>query len=115
MAQQPLESIWTSRIDQRPGQLGAIIFAALISAGCGGSDTSGSSGQSGTQSYSVGGAISGLVGSGLVLSNNASDTVAVSANGAFTFASSLAAAGTYSVTIVSQPVNPSQTCSVGNG
>ena len=62
---------------------------------------------------SVGGTVSGLAGSGLVLSDG--ESLAISANGPFTFPTRLAGVGTYDVWISVQPVNPSQTCVVTNG
>ncbi len=52
-------------------------------------------------------------GAGLVLRNNGGDDLAVSANGAFTFATSLTSGSTYAVTVATQPSG--QTCSVSNG
>jgi hypothetical protein len=68
-----------------------------------------------TSSYTVGGTVSGLTGSGLVLRNNAGDDLAVTANGSFTFATPVAKGATYSVTVVTQPANPAQTCVVAYG
>jgi len=68
-----------------------------------------------TNTYSVGGTVSGLTGSGLALRNNGGDDLAVNASGAFTFATSVASAGTYDVTVLAQPSNPSQTCTVTAG
>jgi hypothetical protein len=45
--------------------------------------------------YTVGGEISGLAGSGLVLVNNGGDNLAVSADGPVTFASALAKGAGY--------------------
>jgi hypothetical protein len=60
--------------------------------------------------YRVGGTISGLASTGLVLANG-SDTVTPAANAtAFTFAHPVAFGGTYSVTVQQQPV--AQTCAV---
>jgi hypothetical protein len=63
-----------------------------------------------TNTYSVGGAISGLLGAGLVLQDNAADDLAASASGAFTFPIKIASGKTYAVTVKSQPTSPSQTC-----
>jgi len=63
--------------------------------------------------YSVGGNVSGLAGSGLALQNNGGDTLAVAANGTFTFATELEEGSAYSVTVSTQPTD--QTCSVANG
>ena len=63
--------------------------------------------------YTVGGTVSGLTGTGLVLQNNNASDLAVAANGAFTFATPVAVGASYSVTVKTQPSG--QTCSVGNG
>jgi len=65
----------------------------------------------------VGGSVSGLIGSGLVLQDNGGDNFIVTGNGnvTFTFASSLNAGATYAVTVLTQPANPTQTCTVVNG
>lgn len=90
----------------------AAAFASLlILAACGG----GGGGGGGGPSYSVGGSISGLVGSGLVLKDGAGNSVSVSESGPFTFPTSLGAGASYEVTVSSPPVNPSQTCAVSNG
>jgi 6-phosphogluconolactonase len=69
--------------------------------------------------YTVGGTVTGLSGSGLVLQdlsgNNASITLAISTNGSFTFATRIANGTTYAITIQSQPANPAQVCTVSNG
>jgi hypothetical protein len=63
----------------------------------------------------IGGTVTGLVGSGLELRNNAGNPLAVSANGTFTFSGTVASGGAYSVTVGVQPTSPSQTCSVAAG
>jgi N-acetylneuraminic acid mutarotase len=67
--------------------------------------------------YSVGGAVTKLVGNGggLHLQNNGSDTLSVDANGTFAFATQVASGSTYSVTISAQPSTPAQRCGVTNG
>ncbi len=67
-----------------------------------------------TNTYSVGGDVSGLSGSGLVLQNNAGDDLAVAADGSFTFATALDDGSNFAVTIATQPSSPSQTCSLTN-
>lgn len=59
--------------------------------------------------YTVGGTISGLVGS-VTLQNGGADDLSISSNGPFTFATPIADAGVYSVTVSSQPT--SQICTV---
>lgn len=61
--------------------------------------------------FSVGGTVSGLSGS-LTLANNGGDLRSVSASGAFTFATELAAGATYNVTVATQPDD--QTCTVAS-
>jgi len=63
--------------------------------------------------YTVGGSVSGLSGSGLALQNNGADTLSIAASGSFTFATALADSSAYMVTVSSQPAG--QTCSVTNG
>src|ERR1700722_8361573 len=69
--------------------------------------------------YTVGGTVSGLSGSGLVLQDlsgsNASVSLAISANGGFAVTPRVANGTTYAVTIQSQPVTPAQVCTVSNG
>ncbi len=79
-------------------------------AGCGGC-----CGSTAATAYTVGGSVSGLAGTGLVLQNNAADDKAIGADGAFTFAVSLANSVNYAVTVKSQPSNPAQTCTVNSG
>ena len=63
--------------------------------------------------YSVGGTVSGLTGTGLALQNNGVDTLAIAADGPFTFLTELVDTTAYAVTVSAQPT--SQTCSVTNG
>jgi 6-phosphogluconolactonase (cycloisomerase 2 family) len=63
-----------------------------------------------TQTHTVGGSVSGLVGSGLVLQDNGGNDLAIAANGNFVFSAAVAIGSAYAVTIKTQPVNPSQTC-----
>jgi len=65
--------------------------------------------------YTVGGTVSGLSGSGLVLQDNADDNLSVNSNGAFSFARALATGSAYSVAVLAQPGNPTQTCAVTSG
>ena len=72
-------------------------------------------GHPGTTTYTIGGTVSGLAGTGLVLADDGGDDLAVKANGAFTFATAVASGGAYAVTVVTQPTNPAQTCTVTTG
>ena len=64
-------------------------------------------------SYVIGGSVSGLTGSGLVLQQNGGDDLPVAADGSFAFATPVIDGGNYSVTVSVQPVD--QTCVVANG
>jgi hypothetical protein len=66
--------------------------------------------------FTVGGSITGLDGSGLVLQDNGGDNLHVSGTGNvnFTFATPLIPGAAYAVTVLTQPANPSQTCNVAN-
>ena len=84
----------------------------------GGSGTVGSADVTGipvscTNTYKIGGTVSGLVTLSVVLQDNGADDLTVSASGSFTFATPLAAGGTYAVTVLTQPAG--QNCSVSNG
>ena len=68
-----------------------------------------------TKTYTVGGTVAGLAGSGLVLQDNLGDNLSISADGAFTFATPVASSAPYSVTVLTQPSSPTQTCVVASG
>ena len=63
----------------------------------------------------IGGTVSGLSGTGLVLRDNGGDNFTVTQNGTFTFATALATGAAYAVTVATQPSSPAQTCTVANG
>jgi hypothetical protein len=65
--------------------------------------------------YTVGGVVTGLSGSGLILQNNAGSGLAVTAPGVFAFSSKLVSGAAYSVTVATQPALPAQTCTVADG
>ena len=67
-----------------------------------------------TDQFSVGGSVSGLEGDQVVLQNNGGDDQVLTADGGFTFAPQDDGTN-YDVTVLIQPSNPSQTCSVSNG
>jgi 6-phosphogluconolactonase (cycloisomerase 2 family) len=74
-----------------------------------------SCGTSSGYSYTIGGTVSGMVGNGMVLQNNGGDDKSISANGSFSFDTSLTSGTVYAITVKTQPTNPSQTCSVSKG
>jgi N-acetylneuraminic acid mutarotase len=96
-------------MDSRSSRIcSAVAFAAIGLASCG--DGGGS-----PAPVTVGGTVLGLTGSGLVLTNNGTDPLSVPRDGPFTFAVSVPEGAGYSVSVLTQPLNPSQTCAVANG
>lgn len=94
----------------------AILAVPLVFAGCGGGGGDSPeppSPPNGPTIYTVGGSVTGLTGTGLVLRNNGGNDSAISANGAFTFSASLTNGSSYSVSVANQPSN--QSCVVANG
>ena len=69
----------------------------------------------GVSSFTIGGTVGGLAGSGLVLQNNAEDDLPIGANGSFTFVTPLVDGSDYAVTVLTQPGEPVQACEVTNG
>ena len=68
-----------------------------------------------TNAYTVGGSVSGLAGTGLVLQNQGGDNLARNADGSFAFPTALSSGQSYAVTVLTQPTSPTQTCVVTNG
>src|SRR5690606_10252201 len=65
--------------------------------------------------YSVGGTVTGLEGSGLVLTGVGYADLTIADDGPFVFAQNLSSGSLYDVAVKQQPTNPSQSCSVVNG
>ncbi len=70
-----------------------------------------------TPNYTVGGQVEGLMGNGLVLQNNGGNDLPVSADGVFSFgnAGAMTSGSSYTVTVLTQPKSPNQTCAISNG
>lgn len=67
-------------------------------------------------SYTISGRVTGLAGSGgLVLQNNGANDLSVRANGAFQFSTTVTSGGAYNVTVLTQPSNPVEQCTITNG
>jgi hypothetical protein len=97
-----------------------MLTAVLAASGCGGGSGGDADGAAGgldgptapAPTYTVGGTVSGLIGT-LVLQNNDGAELSVSSNGSFTFAGTFSSGADFSVTIVTQPAG--QTCIVAAG
>ena len=92
--------------------IGSVTFLALLMVGCGG----GASSPSPPATYTVGGTVTGLSSSGLVLSSDFGGDLAVSASGSFTFGTRLPVGSAFNVGVKNQPTSsPAQYCQVVNG
>jgi hypothetical protein len=89
-----------------------LTFLLLTFSACGGGQ-----GSSQNTHFTIAGTVVDLAGTGggLVLQNNGGDNLMVNANGNFQFASPVNSGSGYSVTVLTQPSNPAQTCTVANG
>lgn len=110
----------------------AVLALACALAGCGSDGSAGAVSQTGLSSmgsppaskgtssgsgdsYTVGGTVTGLAGTGLVLEVNGSQSLAVGANGTFSFPGSLPSGSSYLVTVQSQPAVAREICSISSG
>jgi hypothetical protein len=93
----------------------AVAVAAVALSACGGHENAfGGGAVPAPPTYTIGGTVTGLTGTGLVLQNNAADNLIVQANAtSFTFPTVVAASAAYAVTVQAQPAN--QTCTVTGG
>jgi len=88
-----------------------LLTLAACGGGGGGSTSTPSAGP-----FTLGGSITGLNGSGLVLQNNGgSDLTVASGVSSYTFASSVPKDSSYNVTVLTHPSSPTQICSVTGG
>lgn len=71
-------------------------------------------GQPGDIELSVGGTVTGLLGAGLVLQNNQGDDLLIEGNGPFRFPTMLLDGSEYEVSVLTEPSNPSQVCTLAN-
>ncbi len=98
--------------------IGSVTFLALLIVGCGGGggDSSSPPPPPPPATYTVGGTITGLSGSGLVLNSDFGGDLAVSASGSFTFGTRLPDGSAFNVGVKNQPTSsPAQVCQVANG
>jgi hypothetical protein len=96
----------------------AVLIGVAIAGltGCDNSEKAASPPPPPAPALTVGGSVSGLPGSGLVLQLNGSNDLVVSVNGKFKFPKALARGSAYSVTVKTSPSSPiKQTCTVGKG
>lgn len=65
--------------------------------------------------YTISGNLTGLNGNQVILQNNAGDDLTLTADGDFTFNRVIIEGADYAVSVLTDPINPFQTCSVSNG
>jgi hypothetical protein len=66
--------------------------------------------------YTVGGTVTGLTGTGLVLENNSGeDDLIITADGNFSFPRAITSGSPFAVTVRTQPSSPNQRCAVAGG
>src|ERR1700727_487672 len=89
-----------------------LLAAAVALAACSGlPQSSTSTGGSGTGTgFTIGGTVSGLTGTGLVLQDNGGDNLTITKSGPFVFPTSVTSA--YAVSVLTQPTSPAQSCVV---
>jgi 6-phosphogluconolactonase len=93
-------------------RISCIAVTALVAAGlsgCGGGSASGRN-----SGYAVGGTVTGLAGSGLVLQTGDGSEVAIAANGSFVLPSTMPSGSSYALTTKAQPTTPAQNCVIAN-
>lgn len=90
----------------------SLLLTMLVLGGCGGGAGGSGGGGGPTAMYSVGGTITGLSASGLVLANGADTVSPMSAASTFTFPTQMASGANYSVSFKTQPTG--QTCTLAS-
>jgi len=107
----------------RPIFLSALVFATMLSAcgggggyggGGGGGGGAGGGGGGGGTTYSVGGMVTGIKGTLVLLATGAND-INVTSNGPITLAAALANGAAYAFTVKTPPSNPTQKCTITHG
>jgi hypothetical protein len=104
-------------IPSRKANLALLSGVALLMTACSGvkQPAAVGAGGGGTGSFTVGGSVTGLAGSGLVLTDNITDVLPITGTGTVPFTFTQKVSGAYSVAVSTQPSNPAQTCTVTGG
>jgi hypothetical protein len=98
--------------------LAVVLLAGIVALQCAKNENANAdkgNGNAAGSGFSVSATVSGLAGTGLVLTLNSSTDIAVTANGTVSVAGSLEGGASYAVTVKTQPINPNQICAVANG
>lgn len=103
-----IRSMTRGRIIAAAGLVAAAVLALVVTA-CGSGGFGGGAGRS------VGGTVSGLIANNtLVLQDNGGDDKTITVNGPYTFHTGVKYGMPYNVTVLIQPTNPPQACTVSN-
>jgi hypothetical protein len=65
--------------------------------------------------FTIGGSVSGLFGTGLVLQNNGEDDLTINSDGSFTFPTAVDDGSVYTISVLTQPDGPDEICSISKG
>src|SRR5260370_29397967 len=90
----------------------SLFLTSFVLSSCSGPGSSGLGpppGGPGAGPFTVGGTVTGLTGTGLVLQNNGGDHLPITAGGAFTFKTTIAANNPYLSTVSQPPTTPAPT------
>jgi Domain of unknown function (DUF4369) len=96
-------------IPSKTSKLALLASIAFLLVACSGLK-GGSSGGTGSTTFSISGTITGLSGTGLVITDNTTDTFSVTGTGTVPFTFTSKVSGAYDVEVKTQPTNPAQTC-----
>lgn len=92
----------------------SVLLACVLAAGCGKVSATPDAAVDAATMFTVGGAVAGLAGTGLVLRLNGGSDLTITSDGPFTFPSGLASGTSYTVTLAAQPSCPERMCTLGN-
>src|SRR5467141_174353 len=99
----------------------SLILTSCVLSACSGpvgsssSPGPGSGSGSGSGPFTIGGTLTGLTGTGLILQDNGGDNLTITGNTTFTFKTAIANGQPYNVAVFASPTGPVQTCTVSNG
>ncbi len=105
---------WSISVHQQPFGPNQTCTVAPLAGQIGGADVENVQVSCLTDYYSVGGEVSGLEGTGLILELNNAQPLPIDLDGPFVFPAALVGGSAYLVTIVGSPVGPAQTCTLAN-
>lgn len=109
------QTVFTSLNLRRACATGLLLAVTACDGGKNPDDDTDDAGDTDVALHTVGGTVTGLAGTGLVLHLDGGEDLPIAADGAFTFATALASGATYAVTVTSDPTCPVRRCAVSSG